>query len=219
MPKSRRRSPSKKATTEPASGRGRGRPLGGDTVSTPAVLERIATLKLQGQSTRQIAEALGTTERTVARDLKLHIWPVWREQMGSDLAFEMAKVDHLERVAWECFYADKPAETRRELEESLRDEDDPPSLKLTRRMLKTISRPGAVAWLDVVQWCIDYRAKVAGHYRPDPARGHPVTEFRVAGATLDQVDQEMVDRLLVLVEERKTVLALQRLRERDPGVQ
>lgn len=214
MPRARKSQSEPAATDGPSRPkRSRGHPRAGQSPITPEVLEQIAELHLRCRSNREIANTVGVHYLTVGKHIRESVRPAWREAMVADLSTELAKVKHLEKVAWECFYGHEPAETRREVEESLMNATSktPAAMAMTRRVLRTITRPGAVAYLDVVQWCIDYRAKVAGHYRPDPAARYPATEFRVAGATLDEVDQEMVDRLLILVEQRKRVRGIQSL--------
>ena len=119
---------------------------------------------------------------------------------------ELAKIDNLERTAWEHFESDDLAETREQLEEALLEvaaDSKNNSLAVVKRATVKIRRFGQTAWLEVVEWCIAERCKLLGHYG---ARHHRITaeaSFRVAGQTPAEVDDAMLVRLACLIAEQR----------------
>ena len=70
-------------------------------------------------------------------------------------------------------------------------------------MFTEISRTGEVAWIQVVQWCLNFRAKIHAHYAPVRHKADMGGELRVAGKTPTQVDEEMLKRLFEKIAERR----------------
>lgn len=70
------------------------------------------------------------------------------------------------------------------------------------------------AWLHVVQWCVEWRSKVAGHYAPKQLRIDAGGAFRVAGASIAEVDRTMLARLAQrLAEQKRYETALKQMRD------
>src|SRR5262245_443192 len=69
--------------------------------------ELVAQLFVEGTSASQIARQVGAPLRIVVRDLK-RIAELWRKILDRDFATaksqELAKVDRLERAAWEAWW-------------------------------------------------------------------------------------------------------------------
>ena len=177
--------------------RKRGRPKKNDAAVTPEKLEIIADLWLRGKSYRSIAEEIGVDEKTVRHHLNAKIKPVWREEINSELHVEMAKVAKIEQVAWECFANSQDDETRETVKERLIEATA--NLELAEKITSKLKREGSTAWMTVIQWCIDWRAKVAGTYS---ATKIDVGDYRVAGKATADVDNEMMTRLADLVADR-----------------
>lgn len=68
---------------------------------------------------------------------------------------------------------------------------------------KAFETSGEAAWLHVVEWCVDWRAKVFGHYAPKRLRIDAAGAFRVAGASIAEVDRTMLARLAERVAAQK----------------
>ncbi len=168
-------------------------------------------MALKGIPNIQIAEAVGIDESTVRHHLDSTIRPQWREDSRSRLYEDLAKVALMERTAWERFESDAPAETIEQVEKGLRESGRSKrvGLRIIKQATRSVKRPGETAWLQVIQWCSEFRAKIHAHYAP--ARHHVDAggEMRVAGETPSHVDQEMLDRLMQqIVERRKHQAAL-----------
>ena len=187
-------------------GRKPGRPEHAQRPVTPEILERIATLWLKGWSSRKIGREVGIAHSTVGYHLRHTVQPRWRSQSMRPVEEELAKIDNLERTAWEHFESDDLAETREQLEEALLEvaaDSKNNSLAVVKRATVKIRRFGQTAWLEVVEWCIAERCKLLGHYG---ARHHRITaeaSFRVAGQTPAEVDDAMLVRLACLIAERR----------------
>jgi len=193
-----KKKPSPKKAPAP---RGAGKPRPSERPVTPEKLEAIADMFLEGVPISRIAERIGVRRQTIQYHLDASIRPLWQESMRSTLADDLAKVGHLERIAWDRFRASQQPETRRQIKKALLDEGaDPQTIE---KVITKITKTGEVAWLQVVQWCIEHRARVHGHYAPTRHQVDLGGELRVAGMSPDQVDQEMLKRLLVKIEERR----------------
>jgi hypothetical protein len=55
--------------------------------------------------------------------------------------------------------------------------------------------------MGVIQWCLDFRAKLMGSYASTKVE---VEGFRVAGSEASDIDQKMMGRLAELMAERNT---------------
>ena len=175
-----------------------GRPRKNERVITPEKLEVIASMWLRGNTQSSIARKLGVSQKSITYHLKNSIQPMWREELNNDLHCELAKVAEIERAAWECFEASQGDETKKVIKERLMDATH--NIELAERITSTLKREGSPAWMDVIRWCIDFRAKIAGHYAPTRME---VDDFRVAGKPIGDVDKDMMQRLAGLVRERE----------------
>ena len=178
-----------------------GKPRRGETVVTPAVLERIASMWLQGVSEAKTAAALGVSRATIRHHLDAKIIPLWRERMRSQLDVDLAKVHLIEQTAWERFDSAEPSETRESVEKALLDGGREP--RLVRQAVQKVTRVGELGWLQVIQWCLDFRARVHGYYAPARHTRDLGGELRVAGMTPVQVDEAMLKRLHEKILERR----------------
>jgi hypothetical protein len=156
---------------------------------------------LRGVSERKIAEAVGFARATVRYHLDRTIFPQWRDTMRSRLAEDLAKVALIERTAWERFDNAGPEETRETVEKALLEGGRKP--RLVKQVVSKVTRTGEIAWMQVIQWCLEFRARVHAHYAPRQRRVATEGELRVAGKTPSEVDQEMLKRLEEKVEERR----------------
>jgi hypothetical protein len=177
-----------------------GRPKKNEKVITPAKQEVIAKMWLRGATMSSIADVLKVDKKTVSYHLKHTIKPMWKEELSTDLGSELAKVSEVERVAWECFEASQGNETKKIVKERLMETTH--SMELAERITSNLKREGSPAWIDVIRWCLDFRAKIAGHYAPTRME---VDDFRVAGKEIGEVDQEMMKRLATIVKERRDI--------------
>ena len=196
MAKKKKKSTSKTASPV-APRRKAGRPKKNNAAVTPEKLDIIGKLWLRGHSYRSIATHIGVDEKTIRHHLNAKIKPEWREELRNELHVELAKVAHVEQVAWRCFEVSQGDETRETVKERLIDETN--NLALAEKITSKLKREGSTAWIAVIQWCIDWRAKVAGTYS---ATKIDVGDYRVAGKGTGDVDKEMMERLSSLVADR-----------------
>ena len=69
-----------------------------------------------------------------------------------------------------------------------------------RRTVKNLANTTACGFVDIVEYCIDFEAKIAGHF----ARNNTLdirSEFRLGGLNPDAVNQEMYERVVKKVME------------------
>jgi hypothetical protein len=161
-------------------------------------------MALKGVPNTLIAKAIGIDESTVRHHLNTTIRPQWQEQSRSRLHEDLAKVALIERTAWERFESDASAETVEQIEKGLRESKaGRVGLKIIRQATRSVKRPGEAAWLQVIQWCIEFRAKVFAHYAPTRTHVQMEGELRVAGKSPSEIDQEMMRRLAEQIFERR----------------
>ena len=195
----KKRTGSGKQKTKPP--RRPGRPKRSEPVVTPALIEEISRQWLQGASLSTIAGVVGIDRTTVRYHIDNTIRPQWIEDGRSRLVEDLAKVAHLERTAWERFHANSPGETVEQIEQGLLEGGN--KLRIVKKATRTVTKTGEAAWLDIVRWCIEFRAKIFAHYAPTRHHVDHGGELRVAGKTPAQVDQEMLKRLFEQIEERR----------------
>lgn len=125
------------------------------------ILERrikVSKLYRRGWNQYDIAAELEVTQSTISVDLKA-LRQQWQEKADTNFAakqFEtLAKIDHMEFVAWEDYEASKAERTETQT-----------STDGTRKAArqKKVQRDGNVEYLRVVQWCIEQRCKILGIY-------------------------------------------------------
>jgi hypothetical protein len=134
---------------------------------------------LKGKPQTAIAEVVGVKQATVSRDLKA-IRKMWLESTLMDFneakAREMARIDQLERVAWEAWenslgenvtttvkYGPKIVEPGEGDETSAVEEVGVLEIEAERKE-KTIQLNGDPRYLERIQWCIEQRCKILGVY-------------------------------------------------------
>jgi len=145
-------------------------------------LRDVAQWYCEGLTQSEIAQALGLTQQQISYDIKALIarWQASAKALIDELkAQELLRINHLERVAWQCFEASKgPLEIRIERVQSAarlasrgkrggRGSESP--AKLIPTFLETRTEPGGpgdMQWLRLVQWCISERCKILGLYAP-----------------------------------------------------
>jgi len=181
--------------------RPQGRPKRRERVVTPAVLERIGILWLQNVSMTDIANEFGIDLTTVRHHLNQTIRPMWHEQMRSRLDEDLAKVALIERIAWERFQSNAPGETVEQIEKAL--VGGKGRLRLVKQAVRSVTRTGEAAWLQIIQWCLDFRARIHAHYAPTRTHVDIGGDLRVAGMGPSEVDQIMLDRLMTQIAERR----------------
>jgi len=178
-----------------------GRPKRKEAVVTPEMLEEIGYFWLQQVSEGKIAERFGISRATVRYHIERTIRPLWHDRMRARLAEDLAKVALIERTAWERFESAEPGETWETIEKALLDGGR--KSRLVRQAVSKVTKTGDVAWLQVVQWCLDYRARVHAHYAPVRHKVDMGGDLRVAGKSPTEVDEMMLQRLLEKIAERR----------------
>jgi DNA-binding CsgD family transcriptional regulator len=141
-------------------------------MSLEARRKRVADLYLQGMAQFQIAEELGVSQASVSNDLTA-IRAEWLALAVIDysdgVAKELAKIDHLEEVAWEawqrsCEDAEQTRRRREFIREKVKGKPRGHRLVPVSSTVETTRRgqAGDPRFLDKVSWCIDQRCKLLG---------------------------------------------------------
>jgi len=181
----KKRSPRKKTTT-----RKQGRPHKQDRPITPAILLEINRQWLEGVPQTLMAEQLGVHVKTIQYHVASKLRPAWERNVSKDKALVLAKINHMERTAWERFHSHAPAESREQIHEALLECGG--DRQVVDRVLTRITREGQAGWLQIVQWCLEQTCKLLGLYAAERHEVRTSGELRVAGLDPDQLNQEMV---------------------------
>ena len=151
-------------------------------------LVRTAEMYCQGMPQVAIAKEIGITQPAIVNDLKV-IRKEWAERrvasFDQHVSNELAKIDNLERVAWEAWEASQL-----------------PSQRTSERVVDGISsirntsekRDGNPAFLAQVERCIEKRIKLMGLNAPEMIA---LTDWR-RSAVEQGVDPEAIHEALVL---------------------
>ena len=171
--------------------RGPGKPKQGQPVVTPAMLDRIEKLWLQGWSKNRIAKALNVTQGTVDRHFREEIQPRLQKANRITLEEEVEKINNVEQTAWAKFLESCEPQEKRQVEKVLSEAGSDP--RTVKRVLTQVKCVGDTKWLNIVQWCIEQRLKIQGLYAAEKL--HIEGGLRVAGASPTELDGEMMRRL------------------------
>lgn len=188
------------------------------------VLERrkeIAALYLQGKSQYQIAKMVtpNVTQRIICKELKA-VREEWLksavDSYAEAKAKELAKIDHVEEVAWEKFWEScKKAEQRTTKREKMLKPKKLPKvptkkgtglpkqppvpeeieyeMTLTKEQTERVvkGQVGDPRWIDQVKWCVEMRCKILDLVKPPEINQTNV--FNI-GDVLDSIPIEVPDK-------------------------
>jgi len=186
----KRSTPSKAAApAKPRAPRGPGRPAAADKLFTPEVLLQVEEWWASAVSYTEIARRLGCSWTTVRDHVRRHILPKWREMETCQREALEAQVARMQAVATQKFSESTSPQTRKTIEQGLTKGGVDP--RVVRRVLTKISRTGEPQWWSIVQWCIDWKTRVGGHYAAIKVQ----TTTRSAGMDPKEHHQRMLERL------------------------
>jgi hypothetical protein len=181
----------------------KGGPRQEEKFGTPENLRNVEIMYLQGVPILHIARKYGVSDACIHYHLNTKIKPRWNKLLEAGREQEIAKVARLEEVAWERFFASMKLGTfagQAEIEALLEKQELPYTtiLKIMRKFEKT----GETSWLNIVQWCIEWRTKIGGFYAAERIRHEGSVDFRVAGQPKEVLQGRMLSRILELVKQR-----------------
>ena len=136
--------------------------------------QKVANLYLQGRTQRQIGAALGVDHSTVCRDLSA-LRRQWQQAAAGDFqeraAVELARIDHVETVAWEAWekscHAAVVRKTRKTKGRLSKEGVVLPDLVVAERIER--EQAGDPRFLERVSWCIQRRLEMKGLLKPEAA--------------------------------------------------
>lgn len=193
----------KKSTRRP------GKPTASARVIGEAELVIIARMKLRHRPAPEIAELLGVDEKTVRHHYEHTIRPSFRHVLNRTAEEEMARIDEIERIAWECFDKSLEPQTRETIKtgliEGLKGNSKSKAKKLgtIESVLTTIHTNGDTSWINVIQWCVEERCKIKGHYAAQRLQINHGGEIRVAGKSREDLDRELHQRIAFIMNNRE----------------
>jgi len=161
-----------------------------ENISTPEIVERAGELFLRGEGLVAISKKLDVTQVTAKKWIQ-QCQKIWREKVADTVGVELAKVESLERFAWEQLQKSTQPIKSKQIEEAAEEAGLP--IAVVKVVTRRTTGIGNTGWAGVIQWCIDYRTRIIGGYAPDRLKIE--TEFRVAGKSKDEILQFVADRI------------------------
>ena len=152
---------------------------------------QVTDLYLRGKTMREIGAALGVSRQTICNDIaELH--ERWLEKADSAIkqraAVELARIDHLEQVAWGAWERSCQAAVTRKTRKTKgrvnKDGDQLPDLDVAERAEE--ERDGNPRFLERVAWCIQKRCEMLGILQPEAGGVMTVT------TVVNRVDMNVV---------------------------
>lgn len=179
--------------------RGPGRPPPEERAIVPADWPRIRRMWCRGYSSERIAAEYSVNRTTMDDHLTRHILPWMRADAISTRDDELNRLNETERTAWEQFESNAPREVVDKVEEKLAKEGGTIRCRSLQRRLK--GHEGE--WLAIVLDCIDKRSRILGHYAPTAVTLRMEGELRLAGGTIAELSEAMVQRMIEKIEQRR----------------
>lgn len=186
------------AKAEKPAQRKAGRPERAERPIGSAELAEISDMFLRGKTHAEIASRLVVSEATVRHHLDNTLKPLWQKKVCDPLREELARINVLERVAWQEFESQASNEMSEQIKTRLLEEGI--EMDVVERVIKTISRPDQMSWLGVIQWCVEQRRKLAGYYAP--TKGQHDGQIRATDITAAPTVEEMFKQISKLIEAR-----------------
>lgn len=156
----------------------------------------LSSMYLRGMKQAEMAKELKVSLSTIEVDLR-KLRDEWHNGASYDFRSakmeQLAKIDEIERAAWEAYEASK-GEHRRTTHY---DE------KVNPRTVtqKEASSSGDAKWLDKISWCVEQRCKILGFHAPK--------EVAMTHSNIDRPLEELSrEELMMIAQKRKTEAAL-----------
>jgi Homeodomain-like domain len=162
-----------------------------DSARRDARRQSVANLFLAGKTQREIGAALGVDHSTVSRDLAA-LREQWQQVAERDFreraAVELARIDHLEAVAWAAWERSCQQRVNRKTKKTKGRVDKDGALlpDLDSAERTEADRDGNPRFLDRVAWCIQKRCEMLGILKPEVGGVSTVTTV-VNGVDLDVI--------------------------------
>ncbi len=187
----------------PRSGRRKGNPPGKRLIG-PLELDQIARMQLQHVSIDQMAVKLGVSPSTIRHHLDTSVKPIWHYGIERLAEEELARIDMIERIAWERLESaenDQTETVKDVLAKETVDGQVVEYLKTVERATTRGNRSGGIlGWMGVIQWAVQERCKIKGHYAAQRLQINQGGDIRVAGKTREDIDQELTERIAFVLE-------------------
>ncbi len=182
-----------------------GKPAAAERAIGPAELAIIAQRHLQHRPIVEIAEELGVVPGTIRHHLEHSIKPSFRHSLMRMAEEEMARIDMVEKIAWERFAASMEPQTKRTIKHGLLDglKGKPGKIGIVERAMTKIKTNGDIGWINVIQWCVEERCKIKGHYASQRLHINHGGDVRVAGKSREDIDLELQQRIAFLLNNRE----------------
>ena len=202
----------KKATSAPTPSKRRGTRTSVTAEGRRKILQGV----LERRPIAEIADSLGVSHKTVYYTWTKTIQPLLRSGEFHAAEVQLAGLDNLERVCWDKFWGSDEEAVRSVSEavlEALKD-DKRVSAKAAAAIAENIqvkSPNQQLGYLQLILAVCKERARLTGVSQESLnlyLNGNG-GEFRVAGASREEVDREMIGRLMTQMADRKLLKELQ----------
>lgn len=172
---------------------------------TPAQHQTIVDRLCQQATFGEVASELGLSERLVKNHWQQQIAPVLRSGAFRSAEFQLAKLDSIEREAWRHFRGEGNAQQIESIEKMIASAPD--ERKMMREVKRAIKTSGQSAWLSLILEVWDRRCEILGvnsrSLRLVDDGGGEL--YRVAGADPSEIDDGMVDKVIAVLNDIRSV--------------
>ena len=146
-----------------------------------ADLQLVNLLYLRGNTMAEIGRRTGRSCEAVSKLIERHLRPQWKERLKVGLEEEIAKLDHLEAVAWQCFEESKKPHKETTKRTTLQTDlaDAAKGTRYAERVSKMSRRCGSAAYLKIALECRRFKCELAGFLRPEQVGATTINVVKV----------------------------------------
>ena len=153
-------------------------------------MQTLASLYLRGVQQVDMAKRLNVSIATVERDLRI-LRGQWMDSSSFDFqsakAEQLAKIDEIERAAWDAYEASKTESKR------VTHYDEAANPRTVTQKDRAAS--GDAKWLDKISWCVEQRCKILGFHAPK--------EVAMTHSKIDRPLEELSKEELMMIAQRR----------------
>jgi len=177
-----------------------GRPKLAERVFTPADLDEMRLLWIDGATGAALARLFGCTRQTIHHHL-LGVRKECRDNSEDTADCEVERIRALQVFAWENIDEQDGEETHVTIKDKVLGKGKGEA-EMIDRVVKKIRHDRTVNWVGVVQWCISEVNRIRGHYITR-AQVEAKEEFRVAGQTREQITAKAAKRIAEYIDKAR----------------
>ena len=136
-----------------------------------------------------IGRELGLDHKTVTYHLDRTLKPAWEKELGRKMSEEIFKIDTVEKICWRKFRESENTVRKSTVKKQLIEEGG--ELQVVEKLMSKQSRTAEIGWLGPIQWCIEQRSKLLGHYDKSESNSPVIPTMIVQVSNRDEAAEYM----------------------------